>query len=84
MVTQPQEQVAQRCCGCPIPGDTQDHAGGGLGQPDLVRGNQPSVGDWNWVGFKVPLQPKLFIDSMIYNRLESGLFTCEKETFRQI
>lgn len=68
----------------PVLRGVQSWVGYGLGQPDLVCGNQPSVGDWNWVGFKVPLQPKLFIDSMIYNRLESGLFTCEKETFRQI
>ena len=28
--------VAQRGCGCPIPGDIQDQAGCGSGQPGLV------------------------------------------------
>ena len=30
------EQAAQRGCGCPIPGDVQDHVGWGPGQPALV------------------------------------------------
>ena len=31
-----QEQVAQRCCGCPIPGEFQGKAGSGSQQPDLA------------------------------------------------
>jgi len=26
----------------------------GPGQPDLVGGNQPTAGGWNYMGFKVP------------------------------
>ena len=33
------EQVVQGGCGYPIPGDTQDQAGCGSGQPGLVIGN---------------------------------------------
>ena len=29
-------QVAQRCSGCPIPGDFQGQAGSDPGQPDLA------------------------------------------------
>ena len=31
-------QVAQRSCGCPIPGGVRGQAEWGLGQPDLVGG----------------------------------------------
>ena len=31
-------QVAQRSCGCPIPGMVQGQVGWGPGQPDLVGG----------------------------------------------
>jgi len=31
-------QVAQRSCGCPIPGDVQGQVGWGTGQLDLVGG----------------------------------------------
>ena len=31
-------QVAQRSCGCPIPGSVQGQAGRGLEQPGLVEG----------------------------------------------
>jgi len=34
-----QEQVAQRSCGCPIPGGIQGQAGCGSGQPGLMAGN---------------------------------------------
>ena len=30
------EQVAQRCGGCRVPGDTQGQAGGGSEQPDVA------------------------------------------------
>ena len=33
------EQVAQRGCGCPIPGGIQGQAGCGSGQPGLVVGD---------------------------------------------
>jgi len=32
------EQVAQRSCGCPLPGSVQGQAGPGFEQPDLVEG----------------------------------------------
>ena len=32
-------EAAQRCSGCPIPGDIQGHIGYGTGQTDLVDGN---------------------------------------------
>ena len=32
------EHVAQRSCGCPIPGGVQDQVGRGPGKPDLVGG----------------------------------------------
>jgi len=31
-------QVAQRGCGCPLPGSVQGQAGWGFGQPALVEG----------------------------------------------
>ena len=31
------EQVAQRSCGCPIPGNIQGQVGWGFEQPDLVE-----------------------------------------------
>ena len=31
-------QVAQRSCGCPLPGGIQDQAGWGFEQPGLVSG----------------------------------------------
>ena len=32
------EQVAQRSCGCPIPGSVQSQVGWGFEQPDLAEG----------------------------------------------
>jgi len=32
------EQVAQRSCGCPLPGSIQGQVGQGFGQPGLVEG----------------------------------------------
>jgi len=37
------EQVAQRGCGCPLPGSIQDQAGWGFEQPDL-EGRVPACG----------------------------------------
>lgn len=34
-----QEQAVQRSCVCPVPGDVQERAGWGLGQPDLLSGS---------------------------------------------
>ena len=31
-------QVAQRSCGCPLPGSVQGQVGGGFEQPGLVEG----------------------------------------------
>lgn len=36
------EQVAQRGCGCLVPGGVQDQVGWGPGQPDLVAGMEIS------------------------------------------
>ena len=45
-------QVAQRGCGCPIPGGTQGKAGCGSGQPDLVVGDSAHSRGlktrWSW------------------------------------
>ena len=43
------EQVAQRSCGCPLPGSVQGHVGWGFKQPDLVEGIPPCPwqGGWN-------------------------------------
>jgi len=38
------EQVAQGCCGCPIPGGIQGHVGCGSGQPGLVVGDPAHSG----------------------------------------
>ena len=38
------KQVAQRGCGCPIPGSIQGQAGCGSGQPGLVVGNPAHAG----------------------------------------
>jgi len=46
------EKVAQRSCGCPIPGGIQTEWG--IGQPDKVSGNPAhGRGIWIWSGFKV-------------------------------
>ena len=37
------EQVAQRACGCPIPGGIQGQAGCGSGQPGLVVAHSMGV-----------------------------------------
>jgi len=46
-------QAAQKSCGCPITGATQGQAGWGPGQADVLGGNQPTTGIWNWMIFKV-------------------------------
>ena len=35
-ISEAMEQVAQRCGGCPIPGDVQGQVGWGFKQPDLA------------------------------------------------
>jgi len=40
------DQVAQRSCGCPLPGRVQDQVGWGFEQPGLVEG-VPTQGGWN-------------------------------------
>lgn len=41
------EQIAQKGCGCPVPGAVQSQVGWGLGQPglvlDVVAGTLPVV-----------------------------------------
>lgn len=51
------QQAAQRSRGCSIPGEVQGQAGWGPEKPELVGGNQPMIGCWNWVIFKVPSNP---------------------------
>ena len=46
-------QVAQRGCGCPVPGGVQGQVGWGPGQPDLVGGS-PACG--GGVGTRWPLR----------------------------
>jgi len=46
-------QVAQRSCGCPVPEGIQGH-GWGPGQADLVGGNLPMAGGWNYMIVEVP------------------------------
>ena len=59
------------CCpesyGYPIPAGAQGQVGCGPGQPELVGGNQPMAGGWNWMDFKVTSNSTIlwFCDSMI-------------------
>jgi len=57
-------QVAQRSCGCSLPGSVQGQAGQDLEQPGLVEGG------WNQVNFKVPSNPNhsilMFITLVLY------------------
>jgi len=49
---------------CPIPGGLKARLDGALGS--LSWWGQPAHGrGWNWMGFKVPPQPKLFYDSKL-------------------
>ena len=50
-------QVAQRSCGCPLPGRVQGQAGRGFGQPGLVEGVPARARAWDWMVFKVPSNP---------------------------
>ena len=50
-------QAAQRSCGCPLPGGTQDQIGCGPGQTDLGGATLLPAEDWNWVIFKTPSKP---------------------------
>lgn len=45
--------VAQRSCGCSIPGCAQGPTGWGPGQSDPVGGNQPTAKGWSWMVLKV-------------------------------
>jgi len=47
--------IAQRSCGCPLPGSVQGQSGWGFEQPALVEGVPAhGRGGWNWTIFKVP------------------------------
>ena len=59
------EQVAQRDCGCPLPGSVQRQAGWGCEQPGL-EGGVPAYSRGLELGdLKCPFQPKPFCYSMI-------------------
>jgi len=58
-------QVAQRRCGCPLPGSVQGQAGWGFEQPGLVEG-VPAHGKEIGIDYMPgPFQPKPFYDSVI-------------------
>jgi len=57
------EQVAQRGCGCPIPGGIQGQAGCGSGQPGLVAGDPAHSRGLKLDDHCGPFQPRPFYDS---------------------
>ncbi|XP_074422456.1 natural killer cell receptor 2B4-like isoform X2 [Larus michahellis] len=65
---EPLAQVAQRSCGCPIPGGVQGQVGWGLGQPGLVGGVPAQERD----GLQGPLQANPFHGSMLSDHPCSG------------
>ena len=76
------EQVAQRHCGCSIPGDVQGQVGWGSGQPDavldLVVGNPAwgrEVGTW-WSLRSLPTQ----VIWWVYNSVNSWLHTGDQRS----
>jgi len=60
------KQVAQRSCGCPIPGGIQGQVGWGPEQPDLVHGSPAHSRHLKLEDPKVSFQYKPFYDFMIY------------------
>jgi len=67
-------QVAQRSCGCPLPGSVQSHTGWGFEQPGLVD-RVPACGrGWNQMIFKVPSNPNHSV-MILVSRLEDGCYT---------
>jgi len=57
--------VAQRSCGCPIPGGMPGQAGWGCGQPDLEGGSPDHGRRVELGGLLSPFQPKPFYDAII-------------------
>ena len=52
------EQVAQRGCGCPLPGSIQGQAGWDCEQPGLEgEVSLPTAGGWNYMILKIPSNP---------------------------
>ena len=49
-------QVAQRSCGCPIPGSVPGQVGWGLEHPGLVE-SVPAAGDGSWMLFQILSNP---------------------------
>jgi len=54
--------IAQRGCGCPVPGSVQGQVGWGSGQPSLVlhmKGGGPDCGKegWRFMTLEVPFNP---------------------------
>ena len=57
-------QVAQRGCGCPIPGGIQGQAGCGSGQPGLLVGDPAHSRGLELDEHCGPFQPRPFYDSV--------------------
>jgi len=58
-------QVAQRSCGCPLPGSVQGQAGQGFEQPGLVEGVPAHGRGVRLDDLQGPFQPKPFCNSVI-------------------
>lgn len=64
-------QVAHGSCGCFVPGSAQGQVKWGLGQPELVGGNQHMAVLLGCNDLSDPFQPRTFYDiSWIYGNLE--------------
>jgi len=63
------EQVAQRGCGCPIPGGIQGQAGCGSGQPGLLIGDPAHSRGLKLDDHCRPFQLRPFYDSVTYTQL---------------
>ena len=59
------EGLAQRGCGCSLPGSVQGQAGWGFEQPGLVEGVPAHGRGLELDDLYGPFQPKPFYDSMI-------------------
>jgi len=60
------EHIAQRGCGCPIPGGVYGQAGWSPEQSDLVVGSPATAAGWKLMIFKVPSIPSHSVVLQIY------------------